>query len=80
MNWACPICGRGIPKSQLLCLVHWRMVPRPLQERVGFEWSGVRAAKKPDVLLAVLKRHAAAKTAAIAAVRAQLAEDGNDAR
>ena len=38
---ACPVagCERKIRRDQVLCLKHWRKVPRPLQEAV---WRGYR--------------------------------------
>jgi hypothetical protein len=27
-------CGRAVPPRMLMCLAHWRLVPRPLQEAV----------------------------------------------
>ncbi len=68
----CPICGTPVEKGKLMCLRHWLMVPRRLQDQVNNAWRAVKVAKKPGVQLEALRRHRAAKVAAIDSVRAQV--------
>jgi hypothetical protein len=39
---ACPArrCPRVVPDHLLMCGVHWRMVPRPIQRAVNAAWHG----------------------------------------
>lgn len=44
----CPVCGVAIARGKLLCLDHWRMVPRDLQRAVNRAWREFKGADLND--------------------------------
>lgn len=66
-------CPNGANLGQLMCRIHWRMVPKPLQHHVYQTWnafSRARRGKSPgnDVLSATAKAYRAAAAEAVRVV------------
>lgn len=57
-------CNVEVPPRMLMCLPHWRMVPRPLQDAVWATYiPGQEITKKPSILYMVAQRAAVAAVA-----------------
>jgi hypothetical protein len=64
-------CARAVPPKMLMCLPHWRMVPRELQQEVWRTYRpGQEIDKRPSVEYIAVQRRAVA-----AVTRARLEED-----
>ena len=71
MSHACAAdgCELTVADDKLMCLAHWRMVPRPLQIDIWRAWRAVLSARDRARKLEAMKLHRAARDAAVAAVR-----------
>ena len=67
----CPvsICDLTIKLTHVMCLTHWRMVPKPLQVEVWDTWHARQFIGSPDSI----KHHESAKQRAVDTVDKKLA-------
>ena len=70
MTHQCPIsgCTWQVPDDRLMCLTHWKLVPKYTQRQVTVEWNAVRSAKTSQVRLAAIVRHRDAMRVAIQSI------------
>lgn len=62
------LCGQTVPLGKLMCLPHWRMVPRELQQRINALWAEVQH----DLTGPAFPDYSAAVRGAAEAVKAKL--------
>lgn len=60
----CTVCGKPIRRGLLMCAVHWRQVPTPMQVHVWRTWSQFNNRKNPAHALQALAEYRRAADAA----------------
>lgn len=65
----CPLCDAPIAGDMLMCVAHWKLIPRAEADRVYRERGAVRRAQNRDVKVAAIRRYREACAAAIRAVK-----------
>ncbi len=68
----CPCCGARIQRGKLMCLPHWKMVPRDAQRAVNKAWRDYRRSDYGHAAIMALRVYQTAVDAAIAAVMAKI--------
>jgi len=71
VSHTCPAggCETTVASDKLMCLAHWRMVPRALQIDIWRAWRAVLSARDRVRKVEAMKLHRAARDAAVAAIR-----------
>ena len=65
-----PLCGASIPAGKLMCLPHWKEVPRPIRQRINQAWRTVRGRGTRAYRQAALADYRQAVAEAVTAVEA----------
>lgn len=77
MDHPCPIktCPEAVTSDRLMCLLHWRMVPKPTQSKVRRIWRAYTTAGNLGAPAGTLRKElTAAQQQAIAEVEKQVQE------
>ena len=68
----CPCCGTRIQRGKLMCIGHWKMVPKDLQRAVNKTWREYRRSDYGHAAIMAIRVYQKAVDDAIAAVMGKI--------